>query len=159
MKIKQATAAIVAAMLLAGSTAGALSTTTAELPAVQAIDSNTNAITFDEKSPYYVNLSNIIASLSIEGFFNTAYCDSSFYARTDKRAVMTTDLQRRKSSSDSWTSVKKWEDEFSSVGSHLVEHTKNVSKGYEYRNYVTVKFYSGSTVVEEVTMDSPIKTI
>lgn len=120
-----------------------------------AAEPNTTVMSIDVGSPRYDNLSTLAASLTIEN--GTAYCDSSFYQRNTKRAVMTTQLQRRQRASDSWSTVATWSDEFSSTGSHLVEHTRTVSSGYEYRNHMTVKFYSGSTVVENVSIDSPVK--
>ena len=118
-------------------------------------DESTSTMTFDVGSPYYTNLSNIIASFVIED--GKGYCGSSFQQRTTKRAVMTTEMQRKKSTATTWSTVKTWSDEFDTKGAHLVEHSYDVVSGYQYRNYVTIKFYSGSTVIEEVSLDSPVK--
>lgn len=150
MKKKQlAAAALIAAMVTTGAAA---TLTNAETPQN---DENTSVMLFDDASPYYTNLENIVSSLIIED--GTAYCGSSFLQRTTKRAVMKTNLQRKKAANKTWSSVQFWTDEYSTTGPHLVEHSYKTVAGYQYRNLVTVTFYSGSTVVEEVSMDSPVK--
>lgn len=151
-KKQLAAAALIAAMVTTG--AGAATTTTRAGETIER-DETTTIMMFDDISPFYDNLENIAASLVIED--GTAYCDSSFLQRTTKRAVMTTSLQRKKPTATTWSTVKSWSDEYNTTGVHLVEHTYSVSLGYQYRNYVTVKFYSGSKVVEEISLDSPVK--
>lgn len=107
-------------------------------------------------NPCYQYVDSIVTDFDIDG--SIAYCYGS--ARTNHSDTTTTirvTLQKRGFGSTIWTSVKSWTNTANGQYSAVVNETKEVSSGYNYRLYVwvTIKDSDGN-VLEGVPMYSQI---
>lgn len=109
-------------------------------------------------SPRFEHIMRISASLSISSL-GRAECGGTYviydiYDGYDSRMTMV--LQQYVDSE--WVEIKDWSQDFTGAGGKMMNKGYYVKSGYRYRMTVTAEILdSDGTVIESVSVDSPIK--
>lgn len=96
----------------------------------------------------YEHIRSVYANITISG--GVATVEGKANAGSDVRVVITVQLQRK--DGNEWTSLGTWSGGSSASGS------KSISRGNQYRAYVTARAYVGDSLVETVYKASSAKS-
>ena len=96
----------------------------------------------------YEHIRSVYANITISG--GVATVEGKANAGSDVRVVITVQLQRK--DGNEWTSLGTWSGGSSASGS------KSISRGNQYRAYVTARAYIGDSLVETVYKASSAKS-
>lgn len=96
----------------------------------------------------YEYIRSVYANVTISGGVATVKGEAT--AGSGVRIAVTVQLQRK--DGDKWMPIDTWSGGFDASGS------KSISRGYQYRAYVTARAYIGDSLVETVYKASSVKS-
>lgn len=96
----------------------------------------------------YEYIRSVYANVTISGGVATVKGEAT--AGSGVRITVTVQLQRK--DGDKWMPIDTWSGGFDASGS------KSISRGYQYRAYVTARAYIGDSLVETVYKASSVKS-